>query len=91
MAIQARPASTRPSPTLMGRISPDPIKNRVGYGFKRKNLKRFQVGSGFWKKTRLEPDPTRLNLKENYYNTIYIYIYISLIANPKSLTLFSFL
>ena len=77
MAIQARPAGTRPGPTLMGRILPCSIKNRVGYGFKRKNLKRFQVGSGFWKKTRLEPDPTRLNLKENYYNTIYIYIYFT--------------
>ena len=62
MAIQARPAGTRPSPTLMGRILPDPIKNRVGYGFKTKNPKRVRVESGFWKK----PDSTCFNLIENY-------------------------
>ena len=43
---------TRPGPTLMGRILPDPIKNRVEYGFKKKNPKRVQVGSGFYQKTR---------------------------------------
>ena len=35
-AIFARPAGTRPGPTLMGRILPSPIRNRVGYGFKKK-------------------------------------------------------
>ena len=33
MAIIARPADTRPGPTLMGQILPGPIKNRVGFGF----------------------------------------------------------
>ena len=71
MAIQARPAGTRPGPTIMGRILPGPIKNRVGYGFKTKNPKRVWVGSGFWKKPGpnldpTRPDPTRLNLKEKY-------------------------
>ena len=68
MAIQARPAGTLPGPTLMGRILPGPIKNRVEYGFKTKNPKWVRVGSGFWKKTwpEPEPNPTRLNLKKNY-------------------------
>ena len=57
MAISVRPTSTRPGPILMGRILPDPIKNRVGYGFLKKNPKRVRIGSGFYKKTR---NPTRL-------------------------------
>ena len=48
MAIQIRPADTRPGPILMGRILPDPIKNRVGYGFFLKNPKRVRIGSGFY-------------------------------------------
>ena len=32
MAIFARLAGTRPDPTLMGRVLPGPIKNRVGFG-----------------------------------------------------------
>jgi len=33
MAIYARPTGTQPSPTLMGRVLPDLITNRVGFGF----------------------------------------------------------
>ena len=36
MAISARPVGTRSDPTLMGRVLPGPIKNRVGYGLKKK-------------------------------------------------------
>ena len=55
MAIYIWPADTRPGPTLMGRILPGPLRNRVGYGFikKKKNPIRVQVLS----KTRLEPEP----------------------------------
>ena len=48
MTIFARPADTRPGPTLMGRILPGPFINRVGYGLKKKNPKRVRVGSGFY-------------------------------------------
>ena len=61
MAIFARPADTRPGPTLMGRVLPGPIKNRVGYGFKKKKKTRNGSGSGpdFIKKTQTRPE-TRL-------------------------------
>ena len=36
MAIFARPMSTRPDPILMGRILLNRIRNRVGYGLKKK-------------------------------------------------------
>ena len=41
MAIVARFASIWPSLTLMGRILPGPIKNRIGFG-----LKKSRSGSG---------------------------------------------
>ena len=55
MAIFARPASTWPGPTLMGRVLPGSIRNRVGYEFYlfiyfifyKKNPKRVWVGSRF--------------------------------------------
>ena len=53
MAIFAQPADTRPSPTLMGRILPDPIRNRVRYGFlkkKKKTQTRSRSGPSFIKK-----------------------------------------
>ena len=50
MAIFARPASTRPGPTLMGQVLPGLIRNRVGYEFFFKNPKGVQVGSRFYKK-----------------------------------------
>ena len=51
MAIFAQLAGTRLSPTLMGRILPGLIKNRVGYGFKKKkNPKRVWVRFGFYQK-----------------------------------------
>ena len=69
MAIFARLADTQPNSTLMGRILPGPIKNRVGFGFlKKKTPKRVLVRSGFLQnlaRTRIRP-----NL------VIYIYIYI---------------
>ena len=55
MAIFARSAGTRSGPTLMGRILPGPIRNRVGYGFPKKNPKRVRVGFGFFLKN---PNPT---------------------------------
>ena len=79
MAIFARPTGIRPGPTLMGRILPGPIRNRVGYGFLKKNPKRVRVGFGFYKKIR---DPTRnpARLKTRHLKLqkypIYIYIYI---------------
>ena len=36
MAIFTRSAGTRSGPILMGRILPDPIRNRVGFGFLKK-------------------------------------------------------
>ena len=56
MVIQARPAGTRSGPTLMGQILLGPIKNKVKYGFKTKNPKQVQVGSGFWKRPSPNPD-----------------------------------
>ena len=53
MAIFARPADTRPDPTLMGRILPGPFRNRVGYGFKKK---KPETGPGFIKKIQTRPE-----------------------------------
>ena len=66
VAIFAQPVDTRPSQTLMDQILPGPIKNRVEFGFLKKNPKRVRVFS----KTRPEPwlGPTQLY--------IYIYIYM---------------
>ena len=72
MAIQDRPAGTRPDPT-MGWVLLDLIKNRVGYGFKTKNPKRVQVSS------KPDPNPTWLHIK--LLNYPYIYIVIN---NPNS-------
>ena len=43
MAIYIRSTNTWLSPTLMGRILSGPIRNRVGYGLKKKNPKWVQV------------------------------------------------
>ena len=78
MAIFARPASTRPGPTLMGQVLPGLIRNRVGYEFFFKNPKGVQVGSRFYKKNpRLDPKPgpNKNPVPWNYKNTIYIYTY----------------
>ena len=53
MEIFAQPADTRPGPTLMGWILPGPIRNRVEYGFLKKNLKRVRV---LFKKTQTRPE-----------------------------------
>ena len=69
--------STCRYPTLMGWILPGPIKNRVGYGFKKKNPKRVRVRFEFYQKTR---NPTRLRPGYIIYKITklpsYIYIYI---------------
>ena len=80
MAIFARPVDTRPGPTLMGRILPDPFRNRVGYGFKKK---KPETGTGrvrvLLKKPRPDPrpDPYKNPYKTRYpklqkYPNIYI-------------------
>ena len=43
-----------PSPTLMGRVLPGLIRNRVGYGFLKK--KKPETGPGFIKKTQTRPE-----------------------------------
>ena len=58
-------------PTLMGRVLPGPIRNRVGYGFKKKKPK---AGSGWvsgFRHLKLQKCP------------LYIYIYIY--SNPNRL------
>ena len=60
MAIFARPVDTWPSPTLMGRVLPGPIKNRIEFGFfKKKNPKRVRVGFGVLQKPDPNLDSTR--------------------------------
>ena len=55
MAIFARLADIRLGPTLMGRVLPGPIRNRVGYGLKKKkNPKRVRV---LLKKPKPDPRP----------------------------------
>ena len=56
MAIFTRSAGIRSGPTLMGRILPDPIRNRVGFGFFQKTRTRSGSGTGFYKPpTRTRP------------------------------------
>ena len=54
MTIFVRLADIRPGLTLMGRVLPGPIRNRVGYGFKKK--KNPETGPGFIKKTHTRPE-----------------------------------
>ena len=56
MAIFAQPTDTRPGLTLMDRVKPDPIKNRVRFGFFffKKNLK------GVWVFTKTRPGPINI-------------------------------
>ena len=92
MAIFARPADIRSGPTLMGWVLPGPIRNRVGYGFLKKNPKRVRVRFGFYLKNS-DPtrDPTRIKTRikpgtQNYKNTlIYIYTYNLTLTNPSFL------
>ena len=80
MAIFAQPADTRPGLTLMGRILPSPIKNRVGFG----------SGRDFYK------NPARTRIRPNLVIYIYIYIciitkislyiYIYIVVTLKHLT-----
>ena len=56
MAIFTRSAGIRSGPTLMGRILPNPIRNRVGFGFLKKTRTRSRSGTGFCKPpTRTRP------------------------------------
>ena len=82
MAIFAQPAGIWPGPTLMGRVLPGPIRNRVGYGFLKKTSKRVQVGFRFYQKNpkpdpKPNPDITRLKLQKK---ALYIY---RAITNPS--------
>ena len=74
MAIFTRSADTRPGPTLMGWILTGPFRNRVGYGFLKKNPKRVRV---LLKKPRPNPRPdpykTRYPKLQKYPN-IYIFL-----------------
>ena len=74
MAIVARPVGTRFGPTLIGRVLPDPIKNKVGFGFFfLKNPGQVRVSC----KTQPEPgpDPTRLQVNKITKKPSYIYTY----------------
>ena len=57
MKIFAQPTRTQPGSTLIGRVLPGPIRNRIEYGFLKNNPK-------------LDPDITQLKLQKNPY--IYI-------------------
>ena len=69
MAIFARPTGTRPGPTLMDRVLPNPIRNRVRYGFF--FLKKTKASPGFIKKSETRPktwlgyNPITLKLQKN--------------------------
>ena len=53
VTIFAQLAGTRPGPSLMGRVLPSPIRNKVGYGFKKKNPKWVRV---LLKKSETRPE-----------------------------------
>ena len=59
----------------MGWVLPSPIRNRVGYGLKKKTQSKF----GFYKKKNLKPNPklgpNKNSIPWNYKNTPYIYTY----------------
>ena len=86
MAIFAWPTGIRPGPTLMGRILPGPIRNRVGYGFLKK---KPEAGPGFIKKI-WDPTQNLARLKTRHLKLqkypVYIYSYI-LILIPHFFTL----
>ena len=78
MAIFARPASTRPGSTLMGRGLPSLIRNRVGYGFlKKKTRSGSRSGLSFIKKIwDLTWNPARIKTRYPEITKIpFIYIY----------------
>ena len=54
MTIFARPTGTLPGSTLMGRVLPGPIRNRVRYGLK-KTRSGSKLGLGFIKKPETRP------------------------------------
>ena len=75
MAIFFWPAGTRSGLILMGRVLSGPIRNRVGYGFLKKNPKRVRV---LLKNPRPDPKPdpdkTRYS-KITKIPLLYIYTY----------------
>ena len=60
MAIKVRPVDTRSDPTLMGRILPGPINNKIG-GYFKKNPKRVRIFVILGPNPN--PDPTRLSIR----------------------------
>ena len=66
MAIFARPVDAQLNPTLMGRVLPGPIKNRIGFGLKKKPRSGSGSGSSFYKKPKTRPvyDPVTLKLQK---------------------------
>ena len=84
---------TRLSPTLMGRVLPSPIKNRVGFGFLKKTRNGFESGLGFYKnpaRTRTRPDPVKyICIVTKIPSYIYIYIYIDKTLKYLTLTISS--
>ena len=49
MAISAQPAGTLPGLILMGQVLPNPIRNRIGFGFLKKTRTKSKSGPGFYK------------------------------------------
>ena len=71
MAIYARPMGTRSGLTLMAWVLPGPIKNKVGFGLKKK--KRGPGWVRILTKTQTRPDPVSLNIKLQKNLPIYIH------------------
>ena len=88
MSISARPVDTRLGSTLMGQVLPSLIKNRVGFGFKKKkNPKWVWVGFRFLQKPSPNQDlsrPSYIYIQLLKYPHIYINIHIHTYSyNPK--------
>ena len=79
MAIFTRSAGTRSGPTLMGRVLPGPIRNRVGYGFFKK---KPEAGPGFIKKI-WDPTQNLARLKTRHLKLQKYHVYIFLYSNPN--------
>ena len=75
MAIYIQPEDTRPGPTLMGRILPDPINYRVGYGFF--FFFKPELGSGRVRVLCIpDSNPTRIHIIfiKKKFKTLVVYI-----------------
>ena len=73
--------STHGYQALMDWILPSPIKNRVGFGFKKKKKTRngSKLGPGFYKNPT---QPGYIYMYNYYNNLLYIYIVITLTKMP---------